>query len=303
MNLQQLMTFTTVVAEGSMTAAAEKLYLTQPAVSQQIRNLEEELGVNLLVRGVRQAKPTVQGQMLFDYAKKIIALTQAAQVAVQTLGEGIQGTLRVGALNSLGLYLLSPLVGTFLKQNPKVSLRLQYDKGPEILKALQKGEIDVAILPEVRTEYGQDPSGLDERPLLKDEVWLVASSRATNAQATASLRDLEGQPLALLRGEYPGFDKRLQDLVSQFGVKLNSTFETNNVGTMKKVIESGLGWGFVPAHSVRKQVRAGRLVQIEIAELKYGLNVLYYFRKGEANMQVVDVFYNALKPSGSAREA
>ncbi|MEK7357756.1 MAG: LysR family transcriptional regulator, partial [Bdellovibrionota bacterium] len=68
MNLQQLVTFSTVISEGSMTAAAEKLYLTQPAVSQQIRNLEDELGVGRLDRGSRHAKPTVQGQMLYDYA-------------------------------------------------------------------------------------------------------------------------------------------------------------------------------------------------------------------------------------------
>lgn len=298
MNLQQLITFSTVVAEGSMTAAAEKLYLTQPAVSQQIRNLEEELGVNLLVRGVRQAKPTVQGQMLFDYAKKIIALTQAAQVAVQTLGEGVKGSLRVGALNSLGLYVLSPLVGTFLRHNPKISLRLQYDKGPEVLRALQEGEIDVAILPDVRVEYGKEPTQLEERPLMKDEVWLVASSRALNAPSTASLQDLEGRPLAVLHGEYPGFDKRLRAAVAAQNVKFNPTFETNNVGTMKKVIESGLGWGFVPAHSVRKQVRAGRLTQIEIPELKHSVNVFYYFRKGDSNAQVIDMFYSALKSIG-----
>ncbi len=302
MNLQQLITFSTVVAEGSMTAAAEKLYLTQPAVSQQIRNLEDELGVNLLVRGVRQAKPTVQGQMLFDYAKKIIALTQAAQVAVQTLGEGIKGSLRVGALNSLGLYLLSPLVGTFLRHNPKVSLQLFYSEGPEVLSKLQKGEIDVAILPDVRGEYGKDPVDLEERPLLKDEVWLVASSRGLNASAQASPKDLEERPLALLKGVYPGFDKRLRDLVESRSLRLTPSFETNNVGTMKKVIESGLGWGFVPAHSVRKQVRAGRLTPIEIPELKHNVNVHYYYRKNDSDMQVIDVFYNAIKPAGVGRE-
>ena len=91
MNLQQLTTFCTVLAEGSMTAAAEKLFLTQPAVSQQIRNLEEEMGVDLLVRGVRQVKPTLQGQILYDYAKRLLHLTQQAQVAVQHISQGVSG--------------------------------------------------------------------------------------------------------------------------------------------------------------------------------------------------------------------
>ena len=72
LNLYQLTTFVTVISEGSMTAAADKLFLTQPAVSQQIRNLEEELGVELLVRGVRQIKATPQGEILYEHSRKIL---------------------------------------------------------------------------------------------------------------------------------------------------------------------------------------------------------------------------------------
>ncbi len=282
-----------------MTAAAEKLYLTQPAVSQQIRNLEEELGVNLLVRGVRQAKPTVQGQMLYDYARKIIALTQAAQVAVQTLGEGVQGTLRIGALNSIGLYLLSPLAGVFLKHNPKVKLKLIYGEGAELLGALQRGEIDVAILPDAHQEYGQITDGLEERPLLKDEVWLVASSRGLATAPAISITELFQQPLAVLRGEYPAFDRKLNEAAKKAGISVEPVIESNNVGTLKKIIESGLGWGFLPAHAVRKQVRAGRMTLVEVPELKHAVSVCYYFRKHDPNLQVIDVFFKALKPSSS----
>ena len=84
-NLYQLTTFVTVISEGSMTAAADKLFLTQPAVSQQIRNLEEDLGVELLTRGVRQIKPTPQGEVLFEHAKKILQLVQQAEIAIKSL--------------------------------------------------------------------------------------------------------------------------------------------------------------------------------------------------------------------------
>ena len=99
MNHQQLTTFCTVLGEGSMTAAADKLFLTQPAVSQQIRNLEEDLGVNLLERGVRKVKPTLQGQLLFDYARKILHLTQQAEVAIQTMSQELSGNLRIATQN------------------------------------------------------------------------------------------------------------------------------------------------------------------------------------------------------------
>jgi DNA-binding transcriptional LysR family regulator len=295
MNLQQLITFSTVIAEGSMTAAAEKLYLTQPAVSQQIRNLEEEMGVNLLLRGTRQARPTTQGQLLYDYAKKIIALTQQAQVAVQTMGEGIQGHLRVGTLNSLGLYLISPLVGGFLKHNPKTQISLSYEDGHQVLQALKKGELDVAILPDVTQEYGLDTDGLDGRVLMKDEIWLVASSKDVAAPTQVSMRELSERPMVRFSEKYFGFEKVLNAEAEKQKVKMKTVFECNNVGTVKRVIESGLGWGFLPAHSIRKQVRAGRMTAIEVNEIKHSVPVVYYVRKSELNSQITETFYRAVK--------
>src|SRR5689334_15484296 len=141
MNLQQLTTFCTVISEGSMTAAAEKLFLTQPAVSQQIRNLEEELAVELLVRGVRNVKPTMQGQLLFDYAKKILYLTQQAQVAIQTISQEISGEFRLATHNSLGLYMISPILGLFLKHNSRMTVKLSYGLANDIRKRMERNEI------------------------------------------------------------------------------------------------------------------------------------------------------------------
>lgn len=298
MNLQQLITFSTVISEGSMTAAAEKLYLTQPAVSQQIRNLEDELGVNLLDRGSRNAKPTVQGQMLYDYARRIIALTQQAQVAVQTMGEGVKGSLRIGTLNSLGLQLISPAIGNFLKHNSKISIQLVYEDGEKIFSALADGQLDVAILPDVHTEYGRDTKGLETKPLLRDEMWLVASGRDATVPDEISVEELGSRPYMRLTERYEGFEKLLGAALSEAGVELTPSFETNNVGTLKRVIESGLGWGFLPSHSIKKQVRLGRLTAVEIGDVRYGMNVLYYSRPTKESEQAIEVFYRALKQQG-----
>ena len=299
MNLQQLITFSTVISEGSMTAAAEKLYLTQPAVSQQIRNLEDEMGVGLLDRGSRHAKPTMHGQLLYDYAKRIIALTQQAQVAIQTMGEGVKGKLRVGTLNSLGLQLVSPAVSSFLKHNSKISMSLFYEDADKVYAALTRGDLDVAILPDVtQTEHGASASTLDARPLLKDEMWLVASGRDTTVPDEATVKELSGRPYMWLTERYDGFEKLLKKAFKDNGVELTPSFETNNVGTLKRVIESGLGWGFLPSHSIRKQVRMGRLTVVDIPELFYSVNVQYYSRPGTEQEQAIEVFHRALKQQG-----
>lgn len=294
MNLQQLITFSTVVSEGSMTAAAEKLFLTQPAVSQQIRNLEEEMGVGLLDRGARHARPTVQGQLLYDYARRIILLTQQAQAAIQTMAEGVQGHLRIGTLNSLGLQLVAPSVATLLKHHNRVSIELSYEDARDVLKATAEGKLDVAILPEIPATQAQS-LGLQARPLHKDEMWLVASGKDPSLPEEIRSEHLDQRPFIRLSEKYEGFDQAFKAAMEKSGISLNVVFESNNVGTLKRVIESGLGWGFLPAHAIRKQVRMGRLAQIQVTDLKHTTNVVFYSRDPSPAAQLIDVFFRVLK--------
>src|SRR4051812_15727265 len=268
-NLQQLTTFCTVLAEGSMTAAAEKLFLTQPAVSQQIRNLEEELGVDLLVRGVRQVKPTLQGQILYDYAKRILHLTQQAQVAIQTMSQEVQGHLRVGTLNSIGLYLVSPIIGMFLKHNAKLHIKLLYGTGEKVISDMRNNLVDVVILPDLKSEYGIEFPDFEKRFLFRDELWLVGSGRDTTLPPSIEMRQFNQKPIISFSDRYPSFRSQLEKKLQESKLEIAPVFETDNVGTLKRVIESGLGWGFLPSHAIKKQVRAGRMVQVQVDDLKY----------------------------------
>ncbi len=296
MNFQQLTTFCTVLSEGSMTAAAEKLYLTQPAVSQQIRNLEDELSVELLVRGSRQAKATAQGQILYDYAKRIIALNQQAQVAIQTIGEAIQGTLRIGTLNSLGLYIISPVVGLFLKHNSKLNIKLNYEDGLTLIDQFKNDQLDVIILPDALAEYQVPLENADKKMLMKDEMWLVGTSKDTSIPTDIKLREINSKPLVRLSEKFPSFQASLDSQLEATEPKVTPVFETTNVGTIKRVIESGLGWGFLPAHSIRKHVRTGRMSAIPIVDFQYPMNVQFYSKKDcdPDQARVFDVFYRAL---------
>lgn len=294
MNLQQLSTFCTVMAEGSMTAAAEKLFLTQPAVSQQIRNLEDELGTELLVRGVRQVKATLQGQILYDYAKRILQLTQQAQVAIQAMSQEISGHLRVGTLNSLGLYLVSPIIGMFLKHNSKLRIKLTYGSAEKIISEMRNQAVDVVILPEMKAEYGIEFPDFEKRLLFKDEVWLAGSGRDTTLPSSIEFKQYTAKPVVSFTDHYPMFKSQLEKKSTESRTVVSPVFETENVGTLKRAIESGLGWGFLPSHAIRKQVRAGRIAQIQVDDLKYSVNVNLYYRKDAATQQMYETFFQAL---------
>lgn len=294
MNLQQLSTFCTVISEGSMTAAADRLFLTQPAVSQQIRSLEDEMGVALLVRGVRQVKATIQGQLLFDYAKKILQLTQQAEVAIQTMSQEISGSLRVGTINSIGLYLISPIIGLFLKHNTNLKIKLIYGSYEEVVRAMKDGEIDVAILPDIKLEMGIELEEFETRFLMKDEMLLVATGKDTTVPPNIDLKDFGLKPVVMYSQMYPSFKKNLLKKLKDKHVGYNVAFEADNVGTLKRVIESGMGWGFMPAHSIRKQIRMGRLTNVYADEIKSSINVNMYARRGDEYKQMADVFYRAI---------
>lgn len=298
LNLYQLQSFVTVISEGSMTGAADKLFLTQPAISQQIRNLEEELGVELLVRGVRQIRPTLQGEVLYDFAKKILQLASQGEIAVKAMGAELKGQVRVGTLNSVGVQLMSPIVSRLLKYNPKLSISIDYAKGEELIKTFNNGDLDVVILPDTETEYGESLSMAEKKFLFREEMWLVGTGKDTEMPKQISLSELKKYPTILFSGEYPHFSKKLDETVQSMGDRVDPTFESTNVGTLKRVIESGLGWGFLPSLSIKKQVKMGRLNHVMVKELDYSVDFYFYSRKGAPTFNITEVFYQALQQRG-----
>lgn len=295
MNLHQLTTFVTVMSEGSMTAAADKLYLTQSAVSQQIRNLEEDLGVELLVRGVRQIKATPQGEILFEHARRILLNVQNAEVAIKSMSAELRGQIRIATLNSIGLHLMSPIVARLLRHNPELLVKVEYGKGEDLIKAFKKSLFDVLILPETHAEFNVEmEAGVEKRFLAKEQLWLVGSGKDSTIPTQITVSELGRLPFVNMSDEFPGFQKLLQTKLEQLNVKYNAIFESSNVGTLKRVIESGLGWGFLPSHSVKKQVRSGRLTRVHIKDVEYEVDLNFYYKRNSESRVLCETLYQTL---------
>lgn len=290
LNLSQLQTFVTVASEGSMTAAADKLFLTQPAVSQQMKNMEDDLGVELIVRGSKQIKMTAQGEMLYEHAKKILSLAQLAEVSIKSVGAQLKGELRIGTLNSIGLHLMSPVVSRLLKYNPDFKIKVNYARGEDLIQSYKKGDLDVLVLPETETNYKITLNDTKAQILFKEEMWLVGSGKDEFYPAQISMNELKKIPYIHFSDEYPEFDKNLSAKVGS----LPSVFESANVGTLKRVIEYGLGIGFLPSHSIRKQVRGGRLNRVRILDFDYKMNFYYYFKATGVHTETAKILFQAL---------
>lgn len=289
-NLSQLRTFVTVVSEGSMTAAADKLFLTQPAVSQQMKNLEDEMGIELIVRGSKQIKTTAQGETLFEYAKRILSLVQQAEVAIKSVGAQLKGTLRIGTINSIGLHLMSPIVSRLLKFNPDFKIKVDYSSGEELIKRFENNEIDVIILPEIQLNYNKTLSDTVSKFFLKEEMWLVGSGKDEFYPESLAISEIRRIPYVHFCNEIPDFDRKL----SKYLANIPAVFESSNVGTLKRVIENGLGIGFLPAHSVRKQIRGGRLNKVIVTDFEYKTEFYYYRRSQGPAAETAEIFLQAL---------
>ena len=206
MDFQNLQTFCTVISEGSMTAAAAKLSITQPAVSQQIRQLEKDFGVKLLSRNARKVKPTIHGQIFYENSNRILSLIQQTRNSIQALSLNLSGEkINVSTVNSIGLHLVSPVIGSFLKLNSEMRLSLLYGTGEDVIHRMQKGELDVVIMPDLRQEYGRDFPQFKKILLFKDPLYFVGSGKDQTLPKSLPFQDLQKYRLIQVENHYFAF--------------------------------------------------------------------------------------------------
>ncbi len=290
MDFQNLYTFCTVISEGSMTAAASKLSITQPAVSQQIRQLEKDFGVKLLSRNARKVKTTVQGEIFYETASKILNLVQKARNSIQAISLQLSGEkINVSTVNSIGLHLVSPIIGNFLKLNSKMCLSLFYGTGEAVIRRMQDGALDAVIMPDLRQEYGRDFPQFKKSLLFKDSMHFVGAGRDLTLPKILNFKDIGKLRLIQVENHYLAFQNLFQKKAKEHNLSIEPSFQCDNVGTVKRAIESGLGCGFLPAHSISKQLRLGRLRIIALDGFDYSVNVNFYHKPGEKKEKILEI--------------
>ena len=194
MDFRQLLYFVTAVEEGSISAAARKLFLSQPPVTAQIKALEEELGCTLLVRGARAVRMTEEGRLLYDRAKAMLALRESAAEEIAGRVRSGGGTLRLGVVSSVAGTLLPGWLAAFHREKPRVVYELSEENTYHLLDMLRSGLLEVAL---VRTPFAAE--GLEALPLQVEE--LVAAGRREHLPpgGEVALEDLAQRPLLLYR--------------------------------------------------------------------------------------------------------
>lgn len=260
MELYQLESFEAVIAHRSFTRAAEALHLSQPAVTRQIRALEEEMRTPLFDRLGRSVQMTAAGEALHRYAEAILRLTQEARHAVADIETGTAGRLAVGASSTLATYVLPPLLRRFRVSHPRVEIAIHTGPSAQVLEIVRAGEADIGLV------TGAVQDRVLAASVLADYATCVVVPPGHPLAARGSVRvgELAGSPLILMEA---GTNLRtyVDRLLSAAGVEEQVSMELDNVEAIKRMIEAELGLSLLPEVSVRAEVAAGRLVALPLA--------------------------------------
>lgn len=264
MELYQLRCFQAVVEEGGFKRAAIRLHVTQPALSYQVKRLEDELGVSLFHRRPRGASPTEAGRVLFQHAQEIMRGVRRAEHAIQELGEGVTGEIRIGTVDSVGIYFLPPVLRAVRSMYPAACPKLLYRNSNDIMEALLSNELDLAIF----ANPGPDRR-LQQEILIEERLSLVCGrSHPFFGVPTVKTGELKGMEFAALSPGTPS-GSLIRNYLARLGVNIEIVATTDNVETVKKMVEAGVGIAFLPDMVTKQDIPcegkpAGNLWRIKV---------------------------------------
>ncbi|NJR21702.1 MAG: LysR family transcriptional regulator [Richelia sp. CSU_2_1] len=266
--LDQLRILKAIASEGSFKRAADSLYVSQPAVSLQVQNLERQLDVPLFDRGGRRAQLTEAGHLLLSYGEKILSLCQETCRALEDLQNLQGGTLIVGASQTTGTYLLPRMIGTFRQKYPDVAVQLHVHSTRRTAWSVANGQIDLAIVGgEIPTELVE---ALEITPYAEDELALILPpSHPMVEQETIEKEDLYQLQFISLDSQST-IRKVIDQVLSRNGIdtrRLKIEMELNSIEAIKNAVQSGLGAAFVSVSAIEKELQMGVLYKAKMEEV------------------------------------
>ncbi|WP_218081485.1 LysR substrate-binding domain-containing protein [Anthocerotibacter panamensis] len=268
-NLEQLRILQAIVEQGSFKRAAEVMYISQPAVSLQIQNLERGLGVPIFDRAGRKAELTQAGRLLLEYAQRLLTLAEEARRAIEDLDRLHGGSLTIGASQTTGTYLLPRLIGLFRQQYPDVAVQLHVLSTRRTAYGVAEGRFDLGVV------GGEPPEELEERleiqPFAEDALVLVVPAdhelcnrTRVNKHDLYNLKFIGLDPSSTTR-------KVIDEVLLQAGVDIHALrieMELSSIEAIKTAVQASLGVAFVSTTAIDKELRLGVLRQVAVQELE-----------------------------------
>lgn len=275
MNLNHLSIFQAVADSGSVSAGAQRLRISQSAVSKQLAEFEKQLGVTLFERLPRGVRLTEAGRLLQGYANNLVALEAEAESAIRDLKLGVRGRLRIGASRTVGAYLMPGLLARFRRRHPDVELFLQVDSTGAIEQRLIASDLDIGF-----TEGIVGSDLLDYRVFDRDELVLIAAPGHPIARTDpAPLSAVVQQPL-LMHEVGSGTRAVTEKAFSARGIALRPSMTLASTEAIKHTVATGVGIAVLSISAVRTELAAGTLKVVRMKGLTIDRPLYRIQRKG-----------------------
>lgn len=262
LDLYKLYIFTLVVEEGSFSGAAERLSLTQSAVSQHIQQLEKGYGTQLFWRGRRGVQPTAAGHTLHDYAQQILHLAAEAETAITDVANLASGQVTIGATPGISVYLLPEMVQSFRAQYPKLNITLQTNITPQIVEALHSKRLDLGFVEgELAAEISQKLTVLELQAVPQ---WvMVGPKHPWWGRPSLAMGELNEQNM-VLRQPASQTRKWLTAMFEMHGVQPHIVAEFDNVESIKRAVIMGNCLTILPLYTIEQEQALAQLHAIPL---------------------------------------
>lgn len=261
MHIETLKVFCDVVETGSFSQAASQNFITQSAVSQQLRSLETRYQCRLLERSRSGARPTPQGTILYRASREILERYRQIETELQECARVVSGPLRVAIVYSVGLHELPPYMKEYLKLYPQVNVHVEYSRPNKIYDDVMAGRIDLGIV-----AYPSKHPQVTIVPFREDRLVVVCPPDHRFAGQ-------DKVPMAMLSGEaFVGYErevatrKALDQLLRDRGIQIRYVAEYDNIETIKRAVEIGQGISIVPLAAVKHEVDQETLRVVDVAD-------------------------------------
>ena len=287
-----------VIEEGGLNRATTRLHITQPALSYQIKRLEEELGVSLFHRRPRGISPTEAGRVLLQNAQEVIESVRRARRAVEMRSKGVAGEIRVGTVESVGIYFLPDVLIKIKEKFPMARATVMYRQSDEVMDALLSNQVDLAVIANPRLDRR-----LNYETIIEERISLVCSkTHPLFGRSTAKPNELRGLRFISLTPETPS-GQLIRDHLAKLGVSVDVVVTTPSVGTVKRMVEVGLGVAFLPDMVTSEDLSCNgmslnHLARIEVRPSLMRRVMLVTWKKFKCS-QVIQAFIDDLRLHGT----
>ena len=290
MQIETLKIFCDILETRSFSKAASLNYISQSAVSQQVRGLEERYDRKLIERGKRTLAATQAGDVLYEGAKEILERFNTMENRLQVLSDSIGGTLRVATVYSVGLHELPPYLKAFMRRYPAANVRLEYSRSNRIYDDVSAGTVDIGIV-----AYPVRRSGLEILPFREDTLVVICPpDHELASKRTVQVTDLARQAFVAFERDVPT-RRNIDRLFRQHATSVEITMEFDNIETIKRAVEVEAGISIVPQISVQSETSLGTLVAIPFGDESLTRNLGILVRKGREHTQAMDKFVELLQ--------